>query len=274
MSVLSYLHAYSVGRKVVMGLSGLFLVSFLFVHVSGNALLFVNDGGTSFNQFTRFMTTNPVIGVLEWVLFAGFLVHISYGILLTFQNRGARPERYAYRGQGKGTSSWFSRHMDLTGVIFLFFLVVHIIMFWGKYHYGSASGSVSLSEAYEKAHKVKEDVVAPDGKTLLVKKDHYVDFEDLVLIKEAGLQDQLVKTLSMTEVVRFSFSQPLIVAFYMIAMLLLASHLAHGFQSAFRSLGLYHKKYFPLIRSLGFVIAVVIPTLFAAMPVWFFLSQL
>ena len=253
-----------------MALSGLFLVSFLFVHVGGNSLLFIDDGGVAFNEFVQFMTTNPLIGVLEWVLFAGFLIHIVYAFILTAQNRRARPVRYAYNKPSG--SSWFSRNAFLTGSIVLAFLAIHITMFYGRYHFAGTDSDiteqVSLERAYTHSYKVLEEVRNEDQ--VIMEHDSYVTLEKLQLIKEAGLTEQQVAGVSMTHVVKASFSIWYIVLFYVLAMVLLAFHLTHGFQSSFRSLGLVHRKYMPAIKAAGYFIAVVIPIAFAMMPVVFF----
>lgn len=70
-----------------------------------------------------------------------------------------------------------------------------------------------------------------------------------------------------------AFSQPWYVAAYVVMMAVLAFHLLHGFQSAFQSLGLNHPRYMPLIKSIGVFIAVVVPVLFALIPVWMFVNR-
>ena len=272
MTSISSMFSLSVGRKVVMGLTGLFLVSFLFVHLSGNLLLFKSDGGVSFNEYTRFMTTNPVIRVMEWVLFAGFIFHIIYAAILTRQNRKARPVSYAYKS-GSGSSSWFSRNMGLSGSIILAFLIIHLVMFWGKYKFGAATTEVSIEEAYTMAWKVKEDI-SYGADQAMVESGTYVDLEEYLLLKEAGRADEKVSGISMTEVVKASFGEWYIVLFYVLSMVLIGFHLNHGFQSSFRTLGLMHKKYTPLISKAGTAISIVIPLIFAAMPVVYFIRTL
>jgi len=265
--------SFSVGKKLVMGLSGLFLVSFLFVHMSGNLLLFNTDSGVAFNTYTRFMTTNPIIRVLEWVLFAGFIFHIIYAALITRQNRKARPVAYAYAG-GKGeSSSWFSRNMGLTGSVILAFLVIHLVMFYGKYKFGDSTAQISIEQAYAEAWKVKQDIALGEDPTF-VKSGSYVDLEEYILLKEAGRLSEQVPGISMTEVVKASFSEWYIVLFYVLSMVLIAFHLNHGFQSSFRTLGLMHKKYTPFITKAGTAIAIVLPLIFAAMPVVFYIRSL
>lgn len=273
MTSVSSMFNLSVGRKMIMGLTGLFLVSFLFVHLSGNLLLFKSDGGVSFNEYTRFMTTNPIIRVMEWVLFAGFIFHIIYAAILTRQNRKARPVAYAYKG-GKGeSSSWFSRNMGLSGSVILAFLIIHLVMFWGKYKFGDATAQVSIEEAYSMAYKVKQDI-AYGSDAEFVESGTYVDLEEYLLLKEDNRANEMVKGISMTEVVKASFGEWYIVLFYVLSMVLIAFHLNHGFQSSFRTLGLMHKKYTPLIQKAGMAISVVLPLIFAAMPLVFFFRSI
>jgi succinate dehydrogenase / fumarate reductase, cytochrome b subunit len=215
----------NIGRKLVMSLTGLFLVSFLFVHVGGNLLLFANDQGLSFNLYARFMSTFPVIKVLEYVLLAGFLIHIGQSYLLTRINAQARPVKYAYVKPSPGVS-WFSRNMGLSGSLVLFFLVIHIWQFYVAYHFG---------------HPQLRSYPGVDEPL----KDLY----------------QLAK-----EVFQVQWGW---VFLYVAACVLLAFHLNHGFQSAFRTLGVSHPKYIPTIVFVGQVISFLIPALFALMPLYF-----
>ena len=266
------LFSQSIGRKLVMGITGLFLVSFLFVHMSGNLLLFKGDGGVAFNEYTKFMTTNPVVGVLEWVLFGGFIVHIIYAAVLTRQNRIARPTGYKAPGGKAKSSSWFSRNMGLSGSIVLIFLIVHLVMFWGFYHFGQGE-NVSVDQAYKEVWKVTqvEAVQNSLGETV-VEPGSYLDREGLELLKEKGVTE--VKGISMTEVVKNSFSLWYVVLLYVVAMGLLSMHLNHGFQSAFRTLGLAHRKYTPFVMKAGTAIAIVVPLVFAVMPIYYFIMSL
>lgn len=271
MSSATTVFSNSIGRKLVMGLTGLFLVSFLFVHMSGNLLLFKADAGLSFNQYTKFMTTNPVIKVLEWVLFAGFIFHIIYAAIVSRQNNSARPVKYAYTGNQNESSSWFSRNMGWTGTVILIFLVIHLIMFWGYYHFGDGD-MVSLERAYLESWKVTEvTAVQDDFGVVAVSQGDYLTRETYQLLKGAGVDE--VRGISMYEVTKYSFGQWYISLFYVIAMVLLAMHLNHGFQSAFRSLGLVHKKYTPIVKTAGAIISFVVPLVFAAMPVYLFLMN-
>ncbi|MBT1690087.1 succinate dehydrogenase cytochrome b subunit [Dawidia soli] len=120
----------SVGKKIVMALTGLFLISFLVVHASINAMIFIPDGGATFTVWAHFMATNPIIRTLEIVLVLGFLFHIAQGLMLWKQNRDARgAERYHVVNPPR-QSTWYSRSMMLLGTLILLFLVIHTSNFW------------------------------------------------------------------------------------------------------------------------------------------------
>lgn len=119
----------SVGRKMLMALSGLFLCSFLVIHLYINLFLFKQDGGAEFEMYGHFMATYPLIRPLEIGLFAGFLLHAFIGIWLWIMNRRARPVGYAVSKAGEN-STLSSRIMWATGIVVGFFLTVHIREFF------------------------------------------------------------------------------------------------------------------------------------------------
>src|SRR5262245_37515080 len=115
----------SIGKKFLMGLTGVFLISFLLVHCFVNALIFVNDGGETFNKGCEFMGTNWLIRAMEVVLFAGIILHIVQALVLTLDNRKARPIGYEVTN-GNANSNWYSRWMGLLGTLILMFLIIHL----------------------------------------------------------------------------------------------------------------------------------------------------
>jgi succinate dehydrogenase / fumarate reductase, cytochrome b subunit len=128
--LLSFYHS-SVGKKIIMSLSGLFLCTFLVVHAAGNLLLFKNDGGVAFDAYSAFMGSNPVIRTIEVLLFLGILAHVISGIIVWVKNRSSRPVRYSVYKLADNTP-FPSRTPMLTAsasVVF-FFLVVHLNTFW------------------------------------------------------------------------------------------------------------------------------------------------
>lgn len=119
----------SVGRKIVMALTGLFLILFLIVHAGVNACIFLNDGGVTFNAAAHFMSHNYIVRFLEIGLFVFFILHIFQGLALTFSNQAKRPVKYAVN-PGNATSKWYSRSMGILGSLLLIFLVIHLSHFW------------------------------------------------------------------------------------------------------------------------------------------------
>ncbi|MFM9028118.1 MAG: hypothetical protein ACKOQ6_08980 [Bacteroidota bacterium] len=111
----------SVGRKLVMAMTGLFLCVFLLEHLYGNLQLYKMDGGKAFNEYGEFLVNNLIIRTVEYLLFGSILLHIIDGMYLTLRNQKARPVRYAVNHASKN-STWFSRNMGLTGSIIFVFL--------------------------------------------------------------------------------------------------------------------------------------------------------
>ena len=119
----------SIGKKLIMGLTGLFLITFLIVHVGVNSCIFVNDGGETFNTAAHFMSHNWILRIMEVGLFAGLILHIIQGLLLWKQNSSARPVKYSVNNANKN-SKWYSRSMGLLGTLLLFFLIIHVSKFF------------------------------------------------------------------------------------------------------------------------------------------------
>ncbi|AWL08768.1 hypothetical protein HME7025_00898 [Aquirufa nivalisilvae] len=119
----------SLGKKLLMAITGLFLVSFLIVHCGLNATIFLNDGGVTFNAGAEFMAKNPIIRTMEIVLFGGLLLHILDGLRLWMDNKKKRPVAYAVI-DGAANSKWYSRSMGLLGTLLLLFLIIHLKHFW------------------------------------------------------------------------------------------------------------------------------------------------
>jgi len=211
----------SIGRKLVMSITGLFLVVFLVAHLVGNVSLLMEDGA-KFNEYAHLMKHNPLIILSEVVLFAGFIAHIVQGILLERKNRGARTQQYAVANDNEKVS-WTSKYMGPFGIIILLFLGLHLYDFF-RFKYLVAAPMITING---------------------------VEMADLHPIVH--------------NVYKTSIAHLII---YPLAMIIIGLHLSHGFQSAFRSLGLYHVKYTPAIIGLGTVYAIVVPALFAIIPIF------
>ena len=114
----------SIGKKIVMAVTGISLILFLAGHLSGNLALFANDGGESFNAYAKFLKSLPGVVVIEIILASVFILHIVNGLRLYFENKKARPVKYAVNASSKN-STFFSRTMPQTGSIILIFLIVY-----------------------------------------------------------------------------------------------------------------------------------------------------
>ncbi|HET8964317.1 MAG TPA: succinate dehydrogenase cytochrome b subunit [Chitinophagales bacterium] len=119
----------SIGRKVIMSITGIFLILFLAVHCGINSLIFFNDGGATYNAAAHFMATNIIIRTMEVGLFLGFFLHIIQAYMITGRNRRARPIGYKVNTPSQN-STWYSRSMTLLGTLILLFLIIHIKHFW------------------------------------------------------------------------------------------------------------------------------------------------
>jgi len=216
----------SIGRKVIMSLTGLFLISFLVVHLIGNLQLLNPDGGESFNQYAYFMTHNPVIKTVSYLLYAFILLHAVQGWVIWRKNRKARGgQRYAVKvTRAVGTNSFAASNMAWLGTIIFVFILVHMYQFWLQMKLGNLP------------------MATYDGQEV---KDLYA------IVSEA-------------------FSNIGYVIFYVVSMVVIAYHLLHGFQSAFQTLGLNHRKYTPLIKGVGVVLSIVVPLGFAIIPLYMY----
>lgn len=114
----------SITKKIWMSLFGLFLMTFLVVHLGINLLLLFDPSRELYNIAAHFMGTNPAIQIFQWVLFGGFIIHIILGFILQIQNWMARPKGYKVKGTSE--ESFYSRYMIYTGIIILIFLVIHL----------------------------------------------------------------------------------------------------------------------------------------------------
>jgi len=124
----------TLGKKLIMALTGLFLISFLIIHLIGNLQLLHDDGGRAFNIYAKFMTSNPLIKTVSYLLYTSILVHALWALFLSLQNRKARGGSYAITNK---SSEWSSRNMGILGTIILIFTVIHMRQFWAEMHWGS-----------------------------------------------------------------------------------------------------------------------------------------
>ena len=218
----------SVGKKLVMALTGLFLITFLVIHVGINACIFNDlpifdptDDGKMFNKAAHFMGSSVLIRILEIGLFVFFFIHIIQGYVLAVKNKTKRKQGYNIPMGSRG-SRWYSKSMTLLGTLILIFLIIHVSHFW-----------------------------IPSRITGGLTPVQYGDMET------HNLFERMVSV----------FQTPWIVILYVLGCISLAWHLLHGFQSAFRTLGVSNSKYVRMASAAGAIFSILVPLIFALMPI-------
>ena len=221
---MSSIFTSSIGKKLLMSLAGIFLLTFLLVHMGINLLVIIFEDPMVYNKAAHFMGTNIVIKIFEIILFGGILLHIIYALILQVQNWIARPKRYVKANYSN--TSFFSKFMIHTAVIILVFLAIHFVDFYFKAKFGHG------------AEVTVDGVVYHDFATEVVDKFKMLPF----------------------------------VIFYLAAFVFLGFHLVHGFQSAFKTLGIDNKRYTPVIMVLGTLYSVIVVAGYSLIPILIYFS--
>lgn len=212
----------TIGKKLLLGVTGLSWAGFAIGHLVGNLQLLYTDP-TPFNKYAHFLTSlGGLLYFVESVLVISLLLHFLYAIKVTLENRKARPDKYEVHRSAKGVSKRgiSTASMIYTGLLLFIFLIIHI----NNFKYGTFYTTMI------------------DGKEVR----------------------DLYKT------VYEYYSSPLNVFYYVAMMILLGTHLSHGFWSAFQSLGISGKRFTPFIYSAGTVVAVILAIGFVFIPVYIY----
>lgn len=224
----------SIGKKFIMSLTGLFLIMFLLVHLTVNSMIIFDSSGELFNKAAHFMTTNPIIKVVEPILAAGLIIHLWWASMITLQNQFKRENNYSgfkrYKiRKNSTTSKWVSRNMYVLGTLIIVFLVIHLANFFWKMKF---TGDPLLSH----------DVNGVENAYALVT-TAFINWE-------------------------------WIVALYVIGAIALGLHLYHGVWSAFQTLGWSNKKWRSIFNGLGIIISVIIGGGFAFIPLYVLIGSM
>jgi succinate dehydrogenase / fumarate reductase cytochrome b subunit len=198
----------SVGKKILMAVTGLCLIGFLAVHLLGNVMAFA--GSEAFNGYAaKLHSLQPYLSVFNLGLAMLGLVHVVVGTILFFENLKARPTRYnVYKNPGGRTIG--SNTMPYTGVLILIFVILHLLKF--------TFVDKSVTPIYQ----------------------------------------QMAAT----------FANPGWVFLYVVAMIIVAVHISHGFWSMFQTFGMNHPRYLPLIMKLGLVVTFIFGMGFGVLPIY------
>ncbi len=229
-----FLSNSSVGRKLVMSISGCLLVLFILFHMSMNVVAIANACGNapfglSYNAICGFLGANWYALVATLGLALGVVVHIVYAFVLTVQNRKARGNvRYAVTVTEKGVS-WASKNMLVLGIIVLLGLGLHLVHFWSK---------MQLQELMGHHHVVLNGAEVPvtDG----------------------------------VAIIAYTFSQWYNVVLYLVWFAALWFHLTHGVWSMCQSVGWANDKWYPRLKCLSGIVATLIFLGFAAVVLFYY----
>ena len=137
----------TVGRKYLMGATGLVWMGFIFGHMAGNMLILVSPD--IYNSYGHAIVTNKILLYgTEITLIGAILVHVLTAISLTKSNADARGNRYKISPNGEKASSWASRNMGLQGSIILAFIILHLITFKYGAEYETTVGGVPMRDLH------------------------------------------------------------------------------------------------------------------------------
>lgn len=275
----------SIAKKYWMALTGLFLCLFLAGHLAGNLQLIFGTK-LQFNEYALFMTTNPAVKILSYLTYISILFHAVDGILLTIQNKKARPVGYA-KSNPSANSSFASRNMAVLGTLILVFIVTHMVNFWAKMHFDKnmpiMTTKIMTMGQEEKDYYVGTNVgqyfpvdqvskgsdSLSKSNPLIVRPFKLVNGTEVYNSHAKIKIGNVYKDLHQITIDFFKDAKIGLWATlgYVLAMIVLAFHLWHGFQSAFQSLGI-NNKFTPTIKFVGKAFSVIVPLLFAIIPLY------
>jgi len=211
----------TVGRKVLMAVTGLLLVLFITVHLLGNLSVFL--GADGINAYAKHLhDLGPLVWIFRLVMLCLFAVHITFGIQLYMENRAATPEAYAI--QKTLVTTFSAKTMIFTGLIILVFLIYHLLHF-----------TVQVTNPEISAHHLPLDAaMRPDVFSMVV----------------------------------LSFQKVFIAVVYIIGMVALGLHLAHGVSSWVQTFGLSTGPSQDKVRIIGKLLAIVYALAYIAIPLF------
>ena len=225
----------SIGRKLIMSITGACLILFLTFHVLMNAVAIISP--ESYNVICALLGANWYALVGSIGLAVLFLIHIIYAILLTLENRKARGnDRYAVNGRPNGVE-WSSRNMLVLGFVVLAFLVLHLCQFWAK---------MQLAELM-----------------------HMMGCADTATTFSVNGADVTATPAAGTLFLQYFFGQPWVAPVYIVAFIALWFHMTHGFWSMFQTAGWNNDIWVARLKCIGNWWSSLVIALFIVEAVWF-----
>ncbi len=206
----------TIGRKQLVGVTGLGLSGFVLTHMLGNMLILV--GPQAYNQYAHALVTNPFIYIAEAGLIAMFLAHMFIALRLSWSNWNARDFKYAMRPSGAKRTTFTQRSLWAQGLLILAFTILHLITFKYGPNYTANYGGIEMRDL----HKLVIEV----------------------------------------------FQEPVYVAWYIVALIVLGFHLSHGVGSSLQTLGIHHIRYQRHFKTVSIVYALIVTVGFLSQPIY------
>ena len=224
----------SVGKKVIMSVTGLFLVLFLTFHACMNLVAVFSL--EAYDTVCEFLGANWYALVGTAVLAGGFLLHIIFATWLSLTNKKARGEdEYAISNNAPGVE-WASKNMYVLGIIIILGIVLHLCMFWAKMQLVEVAGLEPAQLPIDGAGTVVAEP-AQGGKFLI-----------------------------------YWFQKPVICIVYLLWLVAIWFHLTHGIWSAFHTLGANNNTWLKRWKCIATIYATVLMAMFAFVVIYFFVA--
>jgi succinate dehydrogenase / fumarate reductase, cytochrome b subunit len=208
----------TIGRKQIIGVTGIGLSLFVLSHMAGNLLILV--GPQAYNNYSHALVSNPLIYLAEAGLLAMFIGHVFLALALSIKNMRSREGRYAMPASGAKRTTLTQRSLWAQGLLILVFAILHLITFKYGTMYTANYGQGEIRDL----HRLVIEV----------------------------------------------FKQPVYLAWYLVALVVLGFHLSHGVGSSFQTLGLHHPRFQCGIRRFSIFYAVVVTAGFLVQPLYDF----
>jgi len=303
-TVMELVDVASIAKKIVLALLGLFLITFLLVHLGLNLTILRNDEGEWFRAAAYFMGSNWIVRILGFGILGAILAHIALGGLIQFLNWRARPVGYAVKTKSK--TAFGSKLMIWTGLAIFGFLIIHMTHFWFVKMGWSEGRYIIKTEVVERALGARQlemnaaymQTQCPNEQARL--ESQFMALERFVqtnpnlqpVMFPARAGERFILNLSMEEVQEIRaylgdvtykadfwammhdmFKIWWMVLLYVLAMIPLGMHLAHAIPSGLQTLGLAHSKYTFIIKIVGYATGGLIAFGFAFVPLFIFLFR-
>lgn len=226
----------TIGRKILMALTGIVLVLFVLGHMLGNLQVFLGpDAINAYAYKLHHVMPAALLWSIRLFLIVCISVHLWAAVSLTVDNRRARPESYSIKKSVQAT--YAARTMRMSGVILLAFILFHIA------HY-----TARVIPGKEYNQQIEDVVLMKDGKPVI---------EDGRPVMTFNVYNMMIE----------GFKVWWVSVFYIVATGLLCLHLAHGFSSMFQTLGLRNRNWRGFLDRFALAYGLIVFLGFAIIPI-------